>query len=203
MARAARSIIRPSSRPSRARRTRPGRWRLGRLSLRGPRDGHGHGTSRGQYPGERPDRARLGRQRHRTGPECAVRRGGPGDLGRLPGHMVLLRGWPSSAPTDFLVYLTAGVTPSLTTPAATVAYQPGLAGYSCQLGGLSDATTYTVSVVSMGTGASAAAPLALRPSSAIRLHPRTSTRSRRSPSLKGREGFRPGGVGRRRFHKQA
>ena len=62
----------------------------------------------------------------------------------------------AGAPTDFLVYLTAGVTPSLTTPAATVAYQPGLAGYSCQLGGLSDATTYTVSVVSMGTGASAA-----------------------------------------------
>ncbi len=62
----------------------------------------------------------------------------------------------AGAPTDFLVYLTAGIAPTLTTPAATIAYQPRVAGYSCQLGGLSDATTYTVSVVSVGTGASAA-----------------------------------------------
>ncbi|HEY2158966.1 MAG TPA: hypothetical protein VGH33_25270 [Isosphaeraceae bacterium] len=62
----------------------------------------------------------------------------------------------AEAPTDFLVYLTAGTSPSLTTPVATVAYQPGMASYSSQLAGLSDATTYTVSVVSRGAGASAA-----------------------------------------------
>ena len=58
-------------------------------------------------------------------------------------------------PTGFLVYLTAGTSPSLTTPSATVAYQPGLAGYSCYLAGLSDATTHTISVVSVGYVASA------------------------------------------------
>ena len=62
----------------------------------------------------------------------------------------------AAAPTEFLVYLTAGATPSLTTPVATVAYQAGVAGYSCQLAGLADATAYTVSVVSHGAGASAA-----------------------------------------------
>jgi hypothetical protein len=61
----------------------------------------------------------------------------------------------AAAPTNFLVYLTAGTSPSLSTPAATIAYQPGVVGYSCQLDGLLDAMTYTVSVVSRGAGASA------------------------------------------------
>ncbi len=59
----------------------------------------------------------------------------------------------AAAPANFLVYLTAGTSPSLATPAATIAYKSGVAGYSCQLGGLLDATTYTVSVVSKGAGA--------------------------------------------------
>jgi hypothetical protein len=54
------------------------------------------------------------------------------------------------APTSFLVYLTAGTSPALTTPAATVPYQSGVSGYSCQLAGLADATTYTVAIVSVG-----------------------------------------------------
>jgi hypothetical protein len=62
------------------------------------------------------------------------------------------------APADFLVYLTAGTSPSLTTPIATVTYQSGMASYSCQLGGLSDATTYTVTVASRRAGASAVSP---------------------------------------------
>jgi hypothetical protein len=56
----------------------------------------------------------------------------------------------AAAPTDFLIYLTAGASPSLATPAATVPYQAGVLAYSCQLGGLADATTYTVAVVSRG-----------------------------------------------------
>lgn len=56
----------------------------------------------------------------------------------------------SAPPTAFLVYLTAGTTPSLTTPAATVAYRPGASGYSCGLGGLADGGTYTVAVVAQG-----------------------------------------------------
>ena len=59
----------------------------------------------------------------------------------------------AAAPTSFLVYLTAGTSPALTTPVATVAYQPGVSGYSCQLGGLADATTYTVSIISLGASA--------------------------------------------------
>ncbi len=65
----------------------------------------------------------------------------------------------AAAPTSFLVYLTAGTTPDLTTPAATVAYRPGAPGYSCGLGGLADGTTYTVAVVSLG-GASLASAAA-------------------------------------------
>ncbi len=61
----------------------------------------------------------------------------------------------AGVPTQFCVYLTAGNSPSLTTPSATIAYRPGVTGYSCQLAGLSDATTYTVSVVSLGAIASA------------------------------------------------
>jgi hypothetical protein len=60
----------------------------------------------------------------------------------------------AASPTNFLVYLTAGTSPSLADPAATVAYRQGMAGYSCQLSGLVDSTTYTVSVVSQGNGAS-------------------------------------------------
>ena len=59
----------------------------------------------------------------------------------------------AAPPANFLVYLTAGTTPALTTPAATVPYRPGASGYSCQLGGLADATTYTVAIVSVGATA--------------------------------------------------
>jgi hypothetical protein len=66
----------------------------------------------------------------------------------------------AGAPTDFLLYLTVGSSPSLTTPAATVPYQSGVASYSCQLSGLADATAYTVSVVSQGATSSAASAAA-------------------------------------------
>jgi hypothetical protein len=52
----------------------------------------------------------------------------------------------AATPANFLVYLTAGGTPALTTPVATIAYQSGVVAYSCQLSGLADATVYTVSV---------------------------------------------------------
>ncbi len=102
------------------------------------------------------------------------------DVGRLPNAPFALVARPTSnggclvawsyfaagqaaAPTSFLVYLAAGTTPSLTTPVATVAYQAGVSGYSCQLGGLADATAYTVAVVSQG----AIAPLISAASSAL------------------------------------
>ena len=67
----------------------------------------------------------------------------------------------AAAPSSFLVYLTAGTSPALTTPVATVPYRPGVSGYSCQLGGLADATTYTVAVVAVAaTGLASAAATA-------------------------------------------
>jgi hypothetical protein len=56
----------------------------------------------------------------------------------------------ANAPTFFLVYLTQGSTPLLTSPAATVTYLPGVSGYSFQLSGLLDGIAYIVSVVSQG-----------------------------------------------------
>lgn len=95
------------------------------------------------------------------------------DVGRVPNAPFALVARPTSnggclvawsyfaagqaaAPTSFLVYLTAGTTPSLTTPVATVSYRPGVSSYSCQLSGLADATTYTVAVVSQGAASPSA-----------------------------------------------
>jgi hypothetical protein len=55
-------------------------------------------------------------------------------------------GGQGSAPTGFYVYLSAGNQANYANPAATVAYVPGRAGYSCALSGLADATLYTVAV---------------------------------------------------------
>jgi hypothetical protein len=54
------------------------------------------------------------------------------------------------APAAFLIYLTPGSTPNLTSPVATVPFQLGISNYSFQLGGLLDGVTYTVSIVSQG-----------------------------------------------------
>lgn len=61
-----------------------------------------------------------------------------------------LGGKQAPAPASFLVYLTAGTSPALTIPVATAPYRPGVSGYSCRLGGLADAVTYTVAVVARG-----------------------------------------------------
>ena len=50
------------------------------------------------------------------------------------------------APTAFLVYLTPGPVPDYTTPAATVPFVVGTAGFSCTLAGLADGTSYAVAV---------------------------------------------------------
>jgi hypothetical protein len=55
-----------------------------------------------------------------------------------------------ASPTSFLIYLTAGPTVDLTTPAATVVYIPATSSYSCQLVGLADGSAYTVAVVAQG-----------------------------------------------------
>jgi hypothetical protein len=60
-----------------------------------------------------------------------------------------------NAPTAFLVYLTPGSTPLLTSPVATVTYQPGVSGYSFQLNGLLDSIAYMVSIVSQGAAGAA------------------------------------------------
>ncbi len=58
----------------------------------------------------------------------------------------------AAAPKTFAVYLTPGLTPDLTTPAASVAYVPGQPSFGCQLSGLADGATYTVSVASVPAG---------------------------------------------------
>ena len=71
--------------------------------------------------------------------------------------------YPSSGqaptPTAFLIYLTAGLTPNLATPSATVAYSRSLSGYRCQLTGLADGTTYSVAVVSQAAGGRVSNPV--------------------------------------------
>ncbi|HWE37721.1 MAG TPA: hypothetical protein VG406_14230 [Isosphaeraceae bacterium] len=49
-------------------------------------------------------------------------------------------------PTGFYAYLSPGTSPSYASPAATVPYVAGLAGYSCELSGLVDGTTSTIAV---------------------------------------------------------
>ena len=63
-------------------------------------------------------------------------------------------------PSQFNVYLTAGPTPSLATPAATVPYQPGVIGYGCSVAGLAGAALTTVAVRAVGPSASLAGPVA-------------------------------------------
>jgi hypothetical protein len=53
---------------------------------------------------------------------------------------------PKKRPTGFYVYLSPGPVPIYDPPTATVAYVPGQLGYSCNLSGLSDSVTYTVSI---------------------------------------------------------
>lgn len=52
----------------------------------------------------------------------------------------------SSPPLGFLVYLTAGTVADYQSPAASIPYLPGRAGYSCDLTGLADGVTYSVAV---------------------------------------------------------
>jgi hypothetical protein len=49
-------------------------------------------------------------------------------------------------PTGFYVYLSPGASPSYASPAATVPYVAGRAGYACELSGLVDGATSTVAV---------------------------------------------------------
>jgi hypothetical protein len=51
------------------------------------------------------------------------------------------------SPSQFAVTLT----PSLGTPTATIAYQPGVAGYGCTLSGLASNTQYTIAVQAIGS----------------------------------------------------
>jgi hypothetical protein len=49
-------------------------------------------------------------------------------------------------PSGFYVYLSPGGVPGYSSPAATVPYIPGRAGYSCDLSGLADGAAYAVAV---------------------------------------------------------
>jgi hypothetical protein len=49
-------------------------------------------------------------------------------------------------PAGFSVFLTPGTAAAYTTPTATVPFVPGQVGYSCELAGLADGSTYTVAV---------------------------------------------------------
>ena len=53
-------------------------------------------------------------------------------------------------PSEFNVTLTAGPIASLSSPSATVAYLPGVAGYGCTLSGLSSNSSYTIAVQAVG-----------------------------------------------------
>jgi hypothetical protein len=53
-------------------------------------------------------------------------------------------------PAEFAVTLTAGTTPSLGPPTATVPYQAGISGYDCTLSGLSSDTRYAITVQGIG-----------------------------------------------------
>ena len=59
---------------------------------------------------------------------------------------------PGPSPTSFLVYLTAGTTPALSSPVVIVPFGAGRAVYGCQLGGLADGMLYALAVVSQATG---------------------------------------------------
>jgi hypothetical protein len=54
-------------------------------------------------------------------------------------------------PSEFAVTVTAGATPSLGTPTATIAYQTGVAGYGCTLTGLANNSLYTIAVQAIGS----------------------------------------------------
>jgi hypothetical protein len=55
------------------------------------------------------------------------------------------------SPSLFAVTLTPGMTPSLGTPTATIAYQAGGSGYGCTLSGLASNTQYTIAVQAIGS----------------------------------------------------
>jgi hypothetical protein len=61
-------------------------------------------------------------------------------------------------PAQFHVTLTPGATPSLTSPAATIPYSPGVAGYGCSLSGLANNTLYTVAVQAVGASSGLSGP---------------------------------------------
>jgi hypothetical protein len=54
------------------------------------------------------------------------------------------------APVQFHVFLSTGATASLASPVATVAYLPGVSGYSCSLTGLAGNTLSTIAVQAVG-----------------------------------------------------
>jgi hypothetical protein len=64
-------------------------------------------------------------------------------------------------PSLFNVTLTAGPTPSLGNPAATIAYSPGVAGYGCSLSGLPGNTACTVAVQSVGASSVLSGPVVM------------------------------------------
>jgi len=63
-------------------------------------------------------------------------------------------------PSQFNVYLTPGPTPSLVTPAATVAYLPGVSGYGCTVSGLASNALTSISVRAVGPSGALAGPAA-------------------------------------------
>lgn len=67
------------------------------------------------------------------------------------------------APTLFKVTLTAGTTPSLANPVASVAYLPGISGYGCSLTGLAGNTPYTIAVQAVGASSVLLSPVATVP----------------------------------------
>jgi hypothetical protein len=66
-------------------------------------------------------------------------------------------------PSLFNVTLTAGTTPSLANPVASIAYLPGVAGYGCTLSGLAGNTPSTIAVQAVGASSVLLGPVATIP----------------------------------------
>jgi hypothetical protein len=63
-------------------------------------------------------------------------------------------------PSTFNVTLTAGSTPSLADPVASIASLPGVPGYGCSLSGLAGNTPYTIAVQAVGPSSVLVGPVA-------------------------------------------
>ena len=102
------------------------------------------------------------------------------DVTARPNAVVGLSTWPTAGgtcwvswgydstgqggpPSTFNVTLTAGATPSLANPVASIAYLPGVAGYGCTLSGLAGKTLCTIAVQAVGASSVLLGPVATVP----------------------------------------